>query len=251
MFLDEVIASTRARCATLPVDFPVDDAPPVRSLANAIMSCPDGRAIIAEIKPVSPAHGRLRTVPDHAELARELVAGGAAALSVLTEPLYFGGASDRLAELRSAVEVPLLRKEFIIDERQLPETRALGGDAVLLMAKVLGDRLVAFVDLARDIGLEPLVEVQTEAEVELALGTDARLVGINNRDLTTLRVDLGTTARLSPPLHDDGRTVVSMSGISSAADLLRLAPDCDAFLIGSALMWAPSPRTALEALRAL
>ncbi|MEN6518997.1 MAG: indole-3-glycerol-phosphate synthase [Methanospirillum sp.] len=251
MFLDEVIASTRARCATLPVDFPVDDAPPVRSLANAIMSCPDGRAIIAEIKPVSPAHGRLRTVPDHAGLARELVAGGAAALSVLTEPLYFGGASDRLAQLRSAIEVPLLRKEFIIDERQLPETRALGGDAVLLMAKVLGDRLVAFVDLAREIGLEPLVEVQMEAEVELALGTDARLVGINNRDLTTLRVDLGTTSRLSPSLRDDGRTVVSMSGISSAADLLRLAPHCDAFLIGSALMWAPSPRTALEALRAL
>ena len=118
------------------------------------------------------------------------------------------------------------------------------------MAKVLGDRLAAFVDLARETGLEPLVEVQTEGEVELALGTDARLVGINNRDLTTLRIDLATTPRLSPPLRDDGRTVISMSGISSPADLRRLAPDCDAFLIGSALMWAPSPRRALEALRA-
>jgi indole-3-glycerol phosphate synthase len=190
-------------------------------------------------------------VPDHAELARELVAGGAGALSVLTEPRYFGGAPDRLAMLRSAVDTPLLRKEFIIDERQLPETRVLGGDAVLLMAKVLGDRLAAFVDLVRETGLEPLVEVQTGAEVELALGTEARLVGINNRDLTTLRIDLSTTPRLSPTLRDDGRTVVSMSGISSPADIRRLAPDCDAFLIGSALMWAPSPRRALEGLRAL
>ncbi len=250
MFLDKVIASTRVRCASLPDDFPVDDAPPVRSLAGALRACPGPRAIIAEIKPVSPTHGRLRIVPDHADLARELVLGGAAALSVLTEPLYFGGSPDRLARVRAAVEIPLLRKEFIIDERQLPETRALGADAVLLMAKVLGKRLAAFVDLARETGLEPLVEVQTEAEVELALGTDARLIGINNRDLSTLRIDLATTSRLSPLLRHDGRTVVSMSGVSSPADLRRLAPDCDAFLIGSALMWAPSSRAALEALRA-
>ena len=249
MFLDDVIAATRLRCATLPEKFSIDDGPPVRSLAEALGARRGDRAIIAEIKPVSPAHGRLRTVPDHAELARELAAGGAAALSVLTEPLYFGGAPGRLSQARAAVGIPLLRKEFIIDERQLAETRALGGDAVLLMAKVLGDRLAGFVDLARDIGLESLVEVQTEAEVELALETDARLVGINNRDLATLRVDLTTTRRLSPLLRDDGRTVVSMSGISSRADLRRLEPDCDAFLIGSALMWAPNPRAALEALR--
>ncbi|MEN6341379.1 MAG: indole-3-glycerol-phosphate synthase [Methanospirillum sp.] len=250
MFLDEVIASTRVRCASLPHAFPIDDLPPVRSLAGTIRACRGGRAIIAEIKPVSPALGRLRTVPDHTELACELVAGGAAALSILTEPSYFGGAADRLARLRTAIEIPILRKEFIIDERQVPETRALGGDAILLMAKVLGERLAAFVDLARETGLEPLVEVQTEAEVELALGTDALLVGINNRDLTTLRIDLATTSRLAPSLHDDGRTVISMSGISSPVDIRRLAHDCDAFLIGSTLMRAPSPRTALEALRA-
>ena len=248
MFLDDVIRSARLRCATLPVDPCLESCSPVRSLEAAVRACTDRHAIIAEIKPASPAHGRIREVEDHGALARELAGAGACALSVLTEPAFFGGAPDRLVQVRPAVGVPLLRKDFIVDERQLAETRLLGGDAVLLIARVLGDRLGEFVGLASDLGLEPLVEVQTGREAELALATDAVMIGVNNRDLGTLRIDLSTTAQLGPRLRAEGRTVIAMSGVTSPADLRRLAPDCDAFLIGSALMWSASPARALEVL---
>lgn len=250
MFLDDVTASARLRASALPprAEGSLEACPPARSLQSAIRDCSDRRAIIAEIKPVSPAHGRLRQVDDPGAMAIELAGAGACAISVLTEPVYFGGRPESIGLVRAAVEVPVLRKDFIVDERQLGETRALGGDAVLLIARVLGDRLGGFVNLARDVGLEPLVEVQTEHEAELALATDTALIGVNNRDLGTLRVDLSTTARIAPRLREAGATVISMSGVISASDLRRLVPDCDAFLIGSSLMRAPSPGRALEGL---
>jgi indole-3-glycerol phosphate synthase len=211
------------------------------------MGC-SGRAIIAEIKPVSPARGRLRRVDDPGAMAIELAMAGACALSVVTEPVFFGGRPESIGLVRGAVGIPVLRKDFIVDERQLAETRALGGDAVLLIARVLGDRIGGFVDLALDAGLEPVVEVQTEHEAELALETATALIGVNNRDLGTLRVDLSTTARIAPRLREAGATVISMSGVVSTADLRILAPDCDAFLIGSSLMQARSPGRALEVL---
>ena len=229
-------------------DYDPGTVPPVRSLEKAIRTCPSPHAVIAEIKPASPTLGRIRDVRDHGALARELAGAGACSLSVLTEPAFFGGAPDRLNEVRTQVDIPVLRKDFIVDERQLAETRALGGDAVLLIARILGDRLGGFVDRSLALGLEPLVEVRTEREIVQALATDAVLIGVNNRDLETLRVDLATTARLGPRLRAEDRTVVSMSGVSSLADLCRLAPDCDAVLIGTALMRSESPARALREL---
>jgi indole-3-glycerol phosphate synthase len=226
----------------------IDDCLPTRSLQSAIRKCHRKNAIIAELKPASPTHGRIRTIDDPADLASQFVGAGACSLSVLTEPAFFGGSPERLRDVRRAVDIPLLRKDFIIDERQVLETRALGADVILLMARILGDRLGLFVDSALAVGLEPLVEVQTEGEVEMALATNTALVGINNRDLATLKIDLGTTARLSPRLREAGLTVISMSGVASLADLRRLAPDCDALLIGSALMWSATPARTLEVL---
>lgn len=248
MFLDDVIRAARARSATLPRDPDIPTASPVRSLRAAIQTCPGPHAVIAEIKPASPTYGRIRDVLDHGALACELAGAGACALSVLTEPAFFGGAPDHLGRVRAQIDLPVLRKDIIVDERQLAETRALGGDAVLLIARVLGDRLGGFVDRSLALGLEPLVEVQTEREAVKALATDTRLVGVNNRDLETLRVDLATTARLGPRLRAEGRTVISMSGVSSSADLHRLAPDCDAVLIGTALMRSPFPARTLQEL---
>ncbi len=130
-------------------------------------------------------------------MAGVLEQGGCIALSVLTEPYFFGGTCKDIARVKSAVSLPVLRKDFIIDERQIPESRALGADAVLLIAAVLKDRLPGFVDLVLDYGLEPLVEVRTGAEAEVALSTEATLIGINNRDLTTLGIDRSTTRILS------------------------------------------------------
>ncbi|HQJ87109.1 MAG TPA: indole-3-glycerol-phosphate synthase [Methanoregulaceae archaeon] len=248
MFLDDVIRAARARSATLSDHPGPGAAPPVRSLGDAIRAAPTPPAVIAEIKPASPTHGRIRDVPDHGALARELAAAGACALSVLTEPAFFGGAPDRIREVRAEVGVPILRKDFIVDERQLAETRTLGGDAVLLIARVLGERLGEFVERSLDLGLEPVVEVRTVRESDQALTTDASLIGVNNRDLETLKVDLSTTARLGPRLRAEGRTVISMSGVSSRADLVRLAPHCDAVLIGTTLMRAESPARTLREL---
>lgn len=248
MFIDEVIAASRLRSASLPAEWSLVPRPRARSLHRAIRACAGRPAIIAEIKPASPTDGRLRQIDNLDALAVELAGAGACALSVLTEPVFFGGSPDSLGRVHRAVQIPVLRKDFIVDERQLAETRACDGDAVLLIARVLGDRLGGFVDAAWELGLEPLVEVQTEREAELALATDTALIGINNRDLGTLRVDLSTTARIAPRLREADAVVVSMSGIISPADLRRLAPDCEAVLVGSSLMRAPSPGRALEEL---
>ena len=135
----------------------------------------------------------------------------------------------------------MLRKDFVIDERQLFETRASGADAVLL-----GERLNDLTGLAIDLGLEPLVEVHSESEMNLALRTETKLIGINNRDLTTMKVDTGTTLRLAGPAHEAGRLVVSESGISSAGEIRKLKGKADAFLIGTAIMSAINPKMKLE-----
>jgi indole-3-glycerol phosphate synthase len=144
------------------------------------------------------------------------------------------------------VSLPVLRKDFIIDERQIAETRALGADAVLLIAAVLKDRLPLFVDTAYEAGIEPLVEVHTEEEADSALATRARLIGINNRSLSTFEIDRSTTRSLSGRIRPAGRTIVSESGMQSAADLRELRPFCDAFLIGSSIMSHGEPRKKLE-----
>ena len=190
--------------------------------------------IIAEIKP--KAVGRSLGPEEVAEYARTYQSCGACAISVLTEPLHFRGSLDNLLLAREATELPVLRKDFINDVRQIREAPA---DLVLLIA-ALGLDLKSFVEETRSWGAEPLVEVHDRRELEMALKTDADVIGINNRDLGTLEVDLGTFERLAPLARDAGVFLVAESGISSRADALRMAKaGADALLVGSALMHNP------------
>ncbi|KDE55248.1 indole-3-glycerol-phosphate synthase [Methanoculleus sp. MH98A] len=246
MIFDDIVRSTRERLRDLDQSVVDPDPLPRRSLGASIRACAERHAVIAEVKYASPSRGRIHEGCTPEAIAREFVAAGAAGLSVLTEPTYFSGSIENLARVRRAVSVPVLRKDFIVDERQLGETRALGADAVLLIARVLGNRLPAFVDGALALGLEPLVEVHDRSEMERALATNATLIGINNRNLATMTIDLSTTVRLAGAARDAGRVVVSESGIMWPYDVRSLSRHCDAFLIGSALMSARDRRKRLE-----
>ncbi|MFB6168601.1 MAG: indole-3-glycerol phosphate synthase [Haloferacaceae archaeon] len=195
----------------------------------------EGRVpVIAEVKPTSPTtEGRAETDP--VALAEAMVAGGAAGLSVLTEPEHFGGSAEALARVREAVDVPVLRKDFLVREKQLD---AVESDAVLLIARFLGDDLGPLVAAARERGMQPLVEVHTPAELTAALDAGADLVGVNNRDLGRLEVDLGTFERVAATLPDGAEaTLVAESGIESPDDVGRMrAAGADALLIGTAIM---------------
>jgi indole-3-glycerol phosphate synthase len=179
-------------------------------------------------------------------MAGALAGRGCIAFSVLTEPYYFGGTGQDIARVKSAVSIPVLRKDFVIDKRQIAESRALGADAVLLIAAVLKERLPAFVDLTLEYGLEPLVEVHSKSEVESALSTRAELIGVNNRNLSTLRIDRSTTRILSEYIRTEGRTIVSESGMLTGDDIREMKPYCDAFLIGSSIMAHKRPEMKLE-----
>jgi len=246
MILDEILRRTEKRVARLPAAF-MEPAPRSHaSLAGAIRSRNGGTAVIAEIKCASPSHGVIRRNVDMPMMARSLAGAGCVAISVLTEPHWFGGSVRDIARVKDAVAVPVLRKDFIIDARQVDETRALGADALLLIAAVLQERLAEFVDRSLDAGLEPLVEVRNQAEVNSALSTRAAIIGINNRNLATLAIDRSLTKTLSPGIRSSGRLVVTESGMRSADDVRELKPWCDAFLIGSSIMSDEHPRKKLK-----
>ena len=246
MILDEILETTRDRVRALEgTSFPVQ-ADGHRSLEGAIRGTAGRNAIIAELKFSSPSRGRIRHPAPPELVARDLVAGGCCALSVLTEPHFFGGSVDNLVRVRRVIGVPVLRKDFIVDPLQLEETRSLGADAVLLIASILGERLPGFVESAQALGLEPLVEVHTGRESEIALATGAGLIGVNNRDLRTMEIDLGTTLALGPGIRRAGRQVISESGIRMPGDIRILRPACDAFLIGTSIMASEDPRKTLE-----
>ncbi|MEM2907712.1 MAG: indole-3-glycerol phosphate synthase TrpC [Candidatus Hadarchaeales archaeon] len=218
-----------------------------RSLREAIERAPKV-PLIAEIKRASPSAGDIKPDADVQEVARAMVRGGAIALSVLTEPKYFKGDVRHLPLVRSIVEVPVLRKDFIVDELQLYESARLGADAVLLIAGVLGERLPSFLDLAGELGMEGLVEVGDEREVELAISAGAELIGVNNRDLKTMKVDLGRTARLAP-LVPEHVTLVSESGIRTPEDVrAALEAGADAVLVGTAIMGSTNIEEAVRRL---
>jgi len=204
-----------------------------RSLAGAFAAAEaDGRVpIVAEIKPTSPTTaGEHREDP--VELARAMVDGGAAAISVLTEPEHFGGRPEDLREVRAAVDVPVLRKDFILREDQLDTVES---DVVLLIARFVDD-LEALLSAARDRGFQVLVEVHTAAELETAIDAGADIVGINNRDLGALEVDLETFESLAPEVPDDV-TLIAESGIETPADVRRMVEaGADGCLVGSAIM---------------
>jgi indole-3-glycerol phosphate synthase len=209
-------------------------APPVASFAAALRS--GSVAIIAELKRRSPSKGVINETLDVPARAVEYVAAGAAALSVLTEPVRFGGSLDDLRAARAAVGVPLLRKDFIVNRLQLLEARAAGASAVLLIARALPpERRTALAAEAQELGLDVLLEVRSERELEHALGVTHAVIGINNRNLETLVIDDAVSARLLPlvPTH---RTAVYESGVSARADVERAAAlGADAVLVGSAL----------------
>lgn len=246
MIFDEIIRRTRKRVALLPEVFPENGTRSHLSLINAIRQRNGRNAVIAEIKCASPSRGIIRRNVDMAMMAGALAGRGCIALSVLTEPYYFGGTGQDIAKVKSAVRVPVLRKDFVIDERQIAESLALGADAVLLIAAVLNERLPVFVDLAQEYGLEPLVEVHSKNDVETALSTTAELIGINNRNLSTLRIDRSTTRLLSESIRAAGRTIVSESGMQTGDDIREMKPFCDAFLIGSSIMAHERPEKKLE-----
>jgi tryptophan synthase beta chain len=207
-----------------------------------------GLHLIAEVKRRSPSVGTIAADADPVALARAYEAGGASAISVLCEPHWFGGSVADLRTVRDAVTLPVLAKEFVVDERQLPVLRAAGADLVLLLASVLPPRRLArFVGLARRLGLEPLVEAHDERELAAALATDARLIGLNNRDLRTLDVDPERCVRLRALVPND-RLVVGESGVSEPRTLVGWrAVGIDAALVGEALMRSAEPAAAARA----
>lgn len=205
--------------------------------------------VIAEVKRRSPSAGSIRPALDPLHHARAYAAGGAIGISVLTEPEHFGGSLEDLEGVVKAVALPVLRKDFVVDETQLLETRAAGAAAVLLIVRVLAPgRLRALVGEARTLGLGVLVEAHTLAELDAALEAGSKLVGINNRDLDSFAVDPATSERLLPRVPR-GIVAVAESGIETRADVERLAAaGADLVLVGTALTRLAEPETAVRAL---
>ncbi|HEX4646440.1 MAG TPA: indole-3-glycerol phosphate synthase TrpC [Verrucomicrobiae bacterium] len=215
----------------------------LRDFAGALRHPRAGKvALIAEIKKASPSAGVICPDFDPVEIALQYKTAGASCLSVLTDETFFQGSVKHLHQVRRAVDLPLLRKDFIIDERQILEAAEWGADAILLIVAILDDRdLKHFLELAAESELAALVEVHDEAELERALAAGARIIGVNNRDLKTFKVDLDTTARLAAKLRasKNGRNklLVSESGIHTRADVNRLARSgAQAILVGESLM---------------
>lgn len=225
-------------------------APRGELFADALGRSPAPR-IIAECKRRSPSRGILRQQYAPAEHALAYAAAGAAAISVLTEPTFFDGACEHLADVRAAVSVPLLRKDFVVTEYQVRESAALGADAILLIAAALEDEpLRRLHALAAELGLASLVEIHDQPELDRALAAGARIVGVNSRDLRTLLVDLDVVERLSAAVPDDV-IAVAESGIRNAGDIRRFSSlGYDAFLVGERLITQADPGAALRALRA-
>ncbi|MEW5722393.1 MAG: indole-3-glycerol phosphate synthase TrpC [Thermodesulfobacteriota bacterium] len=251
--LDKIIRAKQLEVETLRRDAAgwkarACDAPPTLDFPAALENAPHV-PIIAEIKRASPSTGLIQPRVDAAEQARLYQAGGAAALSVLTDGPFFGGALEDLARAKRAAGKPVLRKDFIVDSVQLHQSRAAGADAVLLVAAALGPaRLAELFAEALELSLTPLVEVHDELELAWARPLRPRLLGLNNRDLATLAVSLETSLRLRP-LVGDGALVVAESGITGPEDVRRLrAGGLDAFLVGTALMRADDPTVFLRSL---
>jgi indole-3-glycerol phosphate synthase len=214
-------------------------------------------ALIAEVKKASPSAGVICKDFDPVRIAKEYEAAGASCLSVLTDEKFFQGSLDHLRQIRAAVKLPLLRKDFMIDDRQILEAIECGADAILLIVAILDDaRLKRFHSLATGAGLTALVEVHDEAELERALAIDAELIGVNNRDLRTFKVDLGNTERLAARLFSksesrNSKLLVAESGIHTRTDVERLIKcGAGAILVGESLMKGGDIRTkAKELLR--
>jgi len=247
----EEIRERSARVSLRELSARVDDAPPVRGFVAAIEAkIATGQAgVIAEVKKASPSKGVMRPDFRPAEIARSYEAGGAACLSVLTDVDFFQGADAYLQEARSACSLPVLRKDFTIDPYQVYEARVLGADCILLIVAALGDAaLVELSELAAELGMDVLVEVHDGEELERALATPARLIGINNRNLRTFATTLDTTLELRSRVPAQ-RLLVTESGIVTREDVARMrGADVHAFLVGETFMRAEDPGAELRRL---
>jgi indole-3-glycerol phosphate synthase len=244
--LQEIIAATQRRLDRNGI---ARTGPgPARRDFGAALTRP-GLQVIAEIKRRSPSRGDLNMGMDPVEQARAYVAGGAAAISVLTEPEYFAGSLDDLSAVRSAVDVPVLRKDFVIDPRQVEESCAAGADVLLLIVAALGEQtLRVLLAECETTGIQALVEAHTPEEAGVAARAGASIVGVNNRDLATFHTDLGVAEAVAPALAGD-RILVAESGVSSVEGARRMAAaGYDAILVGEALVTSPDPAALLRQL---
>lgn len=250
--LDEIVAGVRedlaARQAAVSLDELKDravDAAPARDAMSMLRS--DGVSVIAEVKRASPSKGQLAAIRDPASLAATYVEGGASVISVLTEERHFKGSLADLAAVREAVDVPILRKDFIVTSYQLWEARSYGADLVLLIVAALDDQaLISLVERAESMGLSALVEVHDESELKRALAAHAKIIGINARNLKTLEIHPEVFADLAPmvPAHV---LLVAESGIRGPRDLVTYAGSgADAVLVGEALVTGGDPRAAVH-----
>jgi indole-3-glycerol phosphate synthase len=253
-YLDRILEAHRAAAA--------DDVRPLDQLAAAAADVPaprgfrraletaDGLGLICEVKRRSPSKGDLAPDLDPAGLARSYEQGGAACLSVLTDREFFGGSPDDLAAARGGCLLPALRKDFTVAERDVYDARIMGADALLLIVAALDDgELRAFDALARELGVDVLVEIHDEPELERALGIGADLIGVNQRDLVTFDVDTERAVRMAPQMPD-GVVRVAESGVNGADDGRRLAAaGYDAVLVGEWLVTAADPAASVAALR--
>src|SRR3954462_266744 len=249
--LDEIIDGVRADLAERQARVSLDElkgragkAPAAKDGVAALRG--DGVKVICEVKRSSPSKGALAAIADPAALAADYEAGGAAVISVLTEQRKFGGSLADLEAVRARVDIPVLRKDFIVTAYQLWEARAYGADLALLIVSALDqDALVSLVERAESIGLTPLVEVHDEEEVERAVAAGARVIGVNARNLKTLEVDRDNFARVAPAIP--GHIVkIAESGVRGPHDLIAYANDgADAVLVGESLVTGRDPRTAV------
>jgi indole-3-glycerol phosphate synthase len=245
------IAAAKAERPLAAVEAAARAAPPVRAFADALEARikAHGFALIAEIKKASPSKGLIRADFEPAALAEAYAAGGAACLSVLTDGPSFQGAPEYLTRARATAGLPALRKDFMLDPYQVPESRTLGADCILIIMAAVDDAMAAaLARAARAWGMDAIAEVHDEAELDRALMLDCGLIGINNRDLRTFQTTLKTTERLAPLVPRD-RMVIAESGIAAHADLERLAAaGVRAFLVGESLMRQPDVTAATRAL---
>jgi len=255
MILDEIIenkiSEVKASKNTLPLEQILEqfeDALPSRDFFDAIN--PNGALkIISEVKHASPSKGIFREDFDPVEIAKSYSAGGASAISVLTDQKYFKGNLNYLKNIRQNVDTPLLRKDFIVDPYQVYEARLYGADAILLIVAALDQPVLSdLLELTHSLQMNAIVEVHDEQELDRALEADARIIGINNRDLRTFDVDLNVSIKLSKKVPED-KIVIAESGISSIDDIDNLrAEGVHVFLIGETFMKAPDPGQKLNEL---
>ena len=256
MILDQIVADNLEELESRKRSFPLKELqtvaleqPSPLDFASALHG--NHIKLIAEVKKASPSRGIIRSDFNPVAIAQTYAANGAAAISVLTEARYFQGSLNHLRDIKKALgnRLPLLRKDFLCDPYQVYESRAYGADSVLLIVAILTpEKLKELLGLSHELGMNCLAEVHNEAELEIALKGGARIIGINNRDLTTFTVDLTTTERLRPLIPKD-RTVVSESGIKDRSDMGKLQKwGVDAVLIGESLMSASNIATKMQEL---